>query len=131
MGHSIPLGSFEPFPVEDKIMMMEAIQDIYPSALENMRGVFSRAELKAILSICTNAPIDPRFAGQALKHACFAAVLEDKFEPFEIKSMKFLAKVWRLHPFELIALDVWGKQYCVKNLAQSPDKMAEHIGVLQ
>lgn len=127
MGYATPRESFAPFLVEDKVMLMDAIQELYPLTLENLKGTFSWVELEAILSVSTKTPLDPRVAGQSLKYACYSALSEALPDVIEIEKSPFLAKLWRLQPFELIALEVWGKGYWVKNLDESPDRADGYI----
>lgn len=127
MGYAIPRASFEPFSDRDKVMMMDALNELYAPTHESLKGLFSWTELQAIISVSTKNPLDPRFAGQALKYACFSAMSEAYPGVENIYASPFLEKLWQLKPFELITLEVWGKGYWAKHLDESPERTEDYI----
>lgn len=110
---------------------MDTVQQLYPKTLTTMKGSFTRGELEAILLVCTSKVLDPRFAGQALKHACSGAVREHRPDVYELDTSSFLSKIHKLHPFELFVLEVWGKSYWMLGLDQYPERAATHFRLLR
>lgn len=131
MGYSTPRDSWEPLPEESVSLLIDTVQHLYPVPSVSMKGVLSREEFEAILYISETTSMDPRFAADSLKSACFNAVVRQGLNDFDFKDITFLSKVWRMAPFELFATTVWGNAYWAGIQGSCPESITAKSGTTQ